>query len=194
MNIICNRCGVASFKNETEGWCYDKGNIEVAGSETVIEEDQSEKNDSVFETRVNDSANPVNQNEDTINKILHSLKSETITLIDDCKEFRRHSVQYNNAAFMTSQQVTINHAVASYTCKVQEAIITHMPVLTPSESEKSAFDQVNSYSTSAYVYISRSSPMISYMWPSVESSARSGCSLWSQTIYQGSNQVHRRGV
>ena len=103
MNVICNRCGVAFFKDETERWCCDKGNTEIAGPETVIEEDQSEKNNPIFETRVNDSANPVNQDENAINKILHFMKSETITLIDDCKEFRRHSVQYNNVVFMVSQ-------------------------------------------------------------------------------------------
>ena len=103
MDVICNRCGAASFKDETEGWCCDKGNTEVAGPETAIEEDQPEEDDPVFETRVNDPANPVNQDEDAINKILHSLKPGTITLTDDCKEFRRHSVQYNNAAFMVSQ-------------------------------------------------------------------------------------------
>ena len=102
MNIICNRCDAAFFKDETKRWCCDKGNIEIAGSETVIEEDQSEEDNSIFETRVNDSANSVNQNEDAINKILHSLKSETITLIDDYKKFRRHSIQYNNAVFMIS--------------------------------------------------------------------------------------------
>ena len=177
INVICNRCGVASFKNETEKWYCNKGNIEIAGSEIVIEEDQSEENDSIFETRVNDLANSVNQDKNIINKILHSLKSETITLTDDCKEFYRYSVQYNNVAFMTSQQITINYTIASYTCKVQRAIIIHMLVLTPPEGEKSTFDQVNPYSTSAYVYISRSSPMASYMWLSVESSARSSCSL-----------------
>ena len=142
MNVICNRCDVAFFKNETEGWCYDKRNTEIVESETVIEKDQPEENDSIFETRVNDSANPVNQNENIINKILHSLKSGTITLIDDCKEFRRHSVQYKNAVFMTSQQVTINYTVTSYTCKVQRAIITHMLVLTPPKGEKSTFNQI----------------------------------------------------
>ena len=140
MNVICNRCGAASFKNKTERWCCDKGNIEVAEPEIVIKEDQPEKNDSIFETRVNDPANSVNQDKNAINKILHSLKSGTIILIDDCKEFRRHSVQYNNAAFMISQQVTINHAVASYTCKVQRAIIIHMLALAPPEGEKSTFD------------------------------------------------------
>ena len=194
MNVIYNRCDAASFKNETERWCCDKGNIEVAGSETVIKEDQPKKNDPVFETRINDSANPVNQDENVINKILHFMKSGTITLTDDCKKFRRHSVQYNNVAFMASQQITINHAIASYTCKVQRAITTHMFALTPSKGEKSTFDQVNPYSTSTYVYTPRSSPMTSYMWSSVESSARPSCSLWPQAIYQGSNQVHRRGV
>ena len=92
MNVICNRCDVAFFKNKTKRWCYNKRNIEVAEFETVIEKDQPKENDSIFKTRVNDLTNSVNQNENTINKILHSLKSETITLIDDCKEFRRHSV------------------------------------------------------------------------------------------------------
>ena len=103
MNVICNRCDVAFFKNKTKRWYCDKENIEIAESEIVIEKDQSEEDDSIFETRINDLANSVNQDENAINKILHSLKSETITLIDDCKEFRRHSVQYNNAAFMASQ-------------------------------------------------------------------------------------------
>ena len=70
------------------------------------------------------------------------MKSETITLMNDCKEFRRHSVQYNNVAFMISQQITINHTVTSYTCKVQKAIIIHMLALTSSEGEKSTFDQI----------------------------------------------------
>ena len=60
MNVIYNRCDVAFFKNKTEGWCCDKGNIEIAGSKTVIEEDQPKENDSIFETRINDSANSVN--------------------------------------------------------------------------------------------------------------------------------------
>ena len=38
---------------------------------------------------------------------------------------------------MASQQVTISHAVTPYTCKVQGAITTHMPALTPSEGEQS---------------------------------------------------------
>ena len=103
INVICNRCGAAFFKNKTKGWCCDKENTEIAESETVIKKDQSEENDPVFKTRVNDSANLVNQDENVINKILHSLKLGTITLTDDYKEFRRHSVQYNNVVFIISQ-------------------------------------------------------------------------------------------
>ena len=40
---------------------------------------------------------------------------------------------------MASQQVTINHAVAPYTCKIQGV---NMPALAPSEGEKSVFGQI----------------------------------------------------
>ena len=41
---------------------------------------------------------------------------------------------------MASQQVTIDHAVAPYTCKVQGAITT--PALAPFEGERSVFGQI----------------------------------------------------
>ena len=43
---------------------------------------------------------------------------------------------------MASQQVTINHAVTPYTCKIQGAITTHMPALAPLEGEQSVFRQI----------------------------------------------------
>ena len=85
---------------------------------------------------------PINPDEAAINRILHSVVPGTPPLTHDCKEYRRYSVQCNNAASMASQQVTINHAVAPYTCKIQGAITTHMPALAPFEGEQSVFGQI----------------------------------------------------
>ena len=85
---------------------------------------------------------PMNSNKVAINQILHSMRPGTSSLINNCKKYRRYSVQYNNAASMVSQQVHINHAVAPYTCKVQGAITTCMPALAPSEGKQSVFGQI----------------------------------------------------
>ena len=49
-------------------------------------------------TRIN---KPINSNEDTINKILYFITSGITTLTTNCKKYQKHSVQYNNAAFIT---------------------------------------------------------------------------------------------
>ena len=41
-----------------------------------------------------------------------------------------------------SKVITINHAVAPYTCKVQGAITIRMPALAPSEGEQLVFGQI----------------------------------------------------
>ena len=50
-----------------------------------------------MKTRTN---NVINPDEKAINNILYSLKFGTTILSNDCKEFRRYNVQYNNIAFM----------------------------------------------------------------------------------------------
>ena len=144
MDQICDSCGAISWRDKEPEWCCDKGKTEVRALEThVNQEDEDDTNDI---NRDDDDTNeegrqdgnegvetstnaPINPDEADINRILHSMRPGTSTLTDDCKEYCRYSVQYNNAASMTSQQVTINYAVALYTCKVQGAITTHMSAL-----------------------------------------------------------------
>ena len=156
MDQICDNCGAASWRDEEPEWCCDKGKTKVGAPETVINRDNENNTNDI--DRDNDDTNihqgghggvetstnaPINPNEAVINQILHSVvRSGASTLTDDCKEYRRYSVQYNNAASMASQQVTIDRAVALYTCKVQGAITTHMPALAPSEGEQSVFGQI----------------------------------------------------
>lgn len=143
MDQICDSCDAASFRDETPRWCCNSGKTEVVAPETDVpqEEDQDDDEDDQrgVETTVND---PINPSERNLNNILHSVKPGTFTLTDECKAYPEHSVQYNNAASIASQQVTINHSVAPFTCKVQGAITTHMPALAPPEGEKSVFGQI----------------------------------------------------
>lgn len=145
------------WEDETEGWCCDKGKTEVSAPETTHEDDIYIDELSEDYVQPETSANgPVHPDEDAINKILHSIMPGTTALTPDSKEFRQHSVQYNNAASMASQQVTINHSVAPYTCRVQGAITTHMPALAPPEGERSVFGQIymmdSSQEQAAYRY------------------------------------------
>ena len=163
MDHICDSCGAASWRDEEPEWCCDKGKTEVNAPETDINQDQDEDDTNQNDTNQDDTNQndtnqndtneggnvetstdaPIDPNEAAINRILYSVvRPGASTLTDDCKEYRRYSVQYNNAASMASQQVTINHAVAPYTCKVQGAITTHMPALAPSEGEQSVFGQI----------------------------------------------------
>lgn len=135
MSQICPRCGAASWKDETPEWCCDKGKTEVAAPESEEIEEEYNRH----ETGPNDE---FNEDLDAINKILYSTREGSTELTRDCQEYRRYSVQYNNAASMASQQVTINHSVAPFTCKVQGAITTHMPALAPQDGEKSVFGQI----------------------------------------------------
>ena len=156
MDQICDSCGAASWRDKEPEWCCDKGKTEVGAPETdVNQEDKDDTNDIDQDNNdmnmeeghqggnegVKTSTHaPINPNEAAINCILHSVvRPGASTLTDDCKEY---SVQYNNAALMASQQVTINHAVAPYTCKVQEAITTYMPALAPLEGEQLVFGQI----------------------------------------------------
>ena len=141
MDRICGKCGAASFKDETPEWCCDKGRTEVGAPETHIhEEDDDDFGDNEgAETRANE---PVNANEQALNDILYSTNPTTGRLTEDCKEYRDHSVQYNNAASMASQQVTIDHTMNPFTCRVQGTISTHMPALAPPEGQKHVFGQI----------------------------------------------------
>ena len=148
MDQICDHCGAASWKGEKKTWCCDKGRTKVTTAETIVDQDDRiaqdvDEDDETGEGRAEtDLREPVGEDEKGINDILHSLKEGTTTLTDDCKEFRRHSVQYNNSAAMASQQVTIDHSVAPYTCKIQGSVTTHMPALAPPEGERSVFGQI----------------------------------------------------
>lgn len=44
MDVICKRCGAASWRNETERLCYDSGKIEVGAPETAIEKKKDKVN------------------------------------------------------------------------------------------------------------------------------------------------------
>ena len=117
MDRICGKCGAASFKDETPEWCCDKGRTEVGAPETDIYEDDDDDfgDNEGAETRANQ---PVDPNEQAINNILHSTNPTTGRLTEDCKSYREHSVQYNNAASMASQQVSIDHTLEPFTCRV----------------------------------------------------------------------------
>ena len=52
------------------------------------------------------ASEPIDPDENAINKILHSMTPGTSNFTNDCKELRRYSVHYNNAYSMASQQVT----------------------------------------------------------------------------------------
>ena len=146
MDQICPYCQAASWDDEIPSWCCDKGKTDLAQSESNIDPDpieelrdgREEQYDG-HETRDNDE---IDENVDAINKILYSVRPGTTNLTSDCKAYRLNSVQYNNAVSMASQQVTLDHSVAPYTCKVQGAITTHMPALAPEEGEKSVFGQI----------------------------------------------------
>ena len=158
MDQKCDSCSALSWKDEKLEWCCDKGKTEVGASETDItlnNDDDDNEDDDMLHRRERQSSRerghegfktstnaPINPNEAAINRILHSVRPGTSSLTDDCKEYRRYSVQYNNAASMASKRITINHAVAPYTCKVQGAITTHMPALAPSEGEQLVFEQI----------------------------------------------------
>jgi hypothetical protein len=146
MDQICSGCGAASWKGEKPRWCCDYGRTKVGTAETTVDQDDDlevDEDDDTGEGRAETSLNePVVADEKAINDILHSLKEGTTTLSDDSREFRRHAFQYNNAAAMASQQVTIDYSVASYTCKVQGTLTTHMPALAPPEGERSVFGQI----------------------------------------------------
>ena len=43
---------------------------------------------------------------------------------------------------MASQQVTIDHTMDPFTCRVQGTISTHMPALAPVEGQKEVFGQI----------------------------------------------------
>ena len=141
MDRICGKCGAASFKDETPEWCCTKGRTEVGAPETAIYEDDNDDfgDDEGAEARANQ---PLDPNEQAINNILHSTNPITGNLTEDCKAYRLHSVQYNNAASMASQQVTIDHAMEPFTCRVQGTISTHMPALAPEEGHRSVFGQI----------------------------------------------------
>ncbi len=112
-----------------------------------MEQEEEHTNDGTegAETSTNRTIHP---DERAINDILHSTRPEITTLTNDCKEYRQYSVQYNNAAALASQQITINHSVAPYTCKVQGAITTHMPALAPPDGERSVFGQIYTMNSS----------------------------------------------
>ena len=141
MDRLCGKCGAALFKDEKPEWCCDKGRTEVAAPETDIHEDDNDDfgDNEGAETSAN---GPVDPNEQALNNILHSTNPTAGRLTKDCKDYRDHSVQYNNAASMASQQVTIDHSLNPFTCRVQGTISTHMPALAPPEGQKSVFGQI----------------------------------------------------
>lgn len=132
MDHICGSCGAAPWPKETEGWCCDAGKTEIGVAETPVDADD-DTGEGRADTSVDETINP---DEKAINDILHSLKPGMTVLTDDYNAFRSHNAQYNNAAAMASQQVTINHTVAPYTCSVQGKIATHMPAAQPEPGER----------------------------------------------------------
>ena len=143
MDRICGKCGAASFPGEKEGWCCDIGRTSVGAPETDTYEDGDSDfgDDDSAEARANRPPE-ANEAEKALNEILHSTNPTTGRLTDDCHEYREHSVQYNNAASMASQQVTIDHSLNPFTCRVQGTISTHMPALAPPQGQNHVFGQI----------------------------------------------------
>ena len=142
MDRICGKCGAALFQGEeTPKQCYNKGRTEVGTPKTDNYKDDNDDfgDNEGAETRAN---KPVNPNKQAINNILYSTNPTTGNLTEDYKYYRLYSIQYNNAASIALQQVTIDYIIDPFTCRVQGTISIYIPTLAPMEGQKEVFGQI----------------------------------------------------
>ena len=67
-------------------------------------------------TRGDSLEKSLKEHEDAVNKNLHQPRPQTPPLAKNCKDSRLYNVQYNSAAFTSSQQVTLDRDIARFTC------------------------------------------------------------------------------